>query len=340
MSSQDGPNRSQRSRRTTGQQRPGNASRRPNQSWDIDPAEIDRYLSGRPSRAEDAARRPGRGEAAGDTAEQLSRLQNAVGRQPRQGDPEQTATYRTRQRRPEPQPQPTDYYDDEGYVDDTAYDAPYTDDVQSYGYDDEQWIDEAPAAPPRRSPAARQPARQPRTSRRPEPEPSPYFPDDEYDDELYNDDPYLGYEDDDIDVRPTRPARQRQRGNASRPAMPKITIPSSISQSPILADRMALIMIGVSLLSLALMAFIVSDRINLLGDAIPTHVSASGEPEQMQTREAVWNIPLLAGMVMLMNFAASWFISRIDGFATRFLLASGLLVHFIAWVALIKYLWE
>jgi hypothetical protein len=338
VSSQDGPNRSQRTRRTSGQQRPGDTSRRPNQSWDIDPAEIDRYLSGRPSRAEDATRRPGRGDASGDTAEQLSRLQNAVGRQPRQREQEPTATYRTRQTRQEPQP--VEHYDDEGYVDDAAYDVSYTDDVQSYGYEDEPWIDEAPASPPRRSPSPRQPSQPPRTSRRYEPEPSSYLPDDEYDDELYNDDPYLGYEDDDIDVRPARPARQRQRSGGSRPAMPKITIPSSISDSPMLADRMALIMIGVSLLSLALMAFIVSDRINLLGSTIPTHVSASGDPEQLQTPDAVWNIPLLAGMVMLMNFAASWFISRIDGFATRFLLASGLLVHFIAWVALIKYLWE
>jgi hypothetical protein len=46
-------------------------------------------------------------------------------------------------------------------------------------------------------------------------------------------------------------------------------------------------------------------------------VSASGDPENLQTREAVWNIPLLAGMVMLMNISASWFISRIDQFATN-----------------------
>jgi hypothetical protein len=88
------------------------------------------------------------------------------------------------------------------------------------------------------------------------------------------------------------------------------------------------------------MAFLVSDRIALLGGTIPTHVSANGDPENIKTRDAVWNIPLLAGMVMLMNIGASWFISRIDRFASRFLLSAGLLVHFIAWVALIKYLWE
>lgn len=235
-----------------------------------------------------------------------------------------------------------EYYDDEGYADytDEPYDVVPRPASRDYQYEDDA-VWEEPA------PAPRQQSRRPRTSQRqvtPQPqraqryEPAPL---DTYDDEeFYNDDPYLSYEDERLDRRPPRTQRPRQQVKISKPNLPKVTIPKSVTDSPLLGDMPSLIMIGVSLLSLAIMAFLVSDRMSLLGQTIPTHVSASGDPENLKTRDAVWNIPLLAGMVMLMNIAASWFISRIDRFATRFLLAAGLLVHFIAWVALVKYLWE
>lgn len=224
-----------------------------------------------------------------------------------------------------------DDYVDEGW---DSQAQQYSDD--DYGTDD-VWEEPAPAPQPvRRRQAPRQ---APRQAQRYEPEPLDVYDDEEF----YNDDPYLSYEDDEIDRRPPRAprtARARTQPKISRPNLPKVTIPRSVTDSPLLSDRPALIMIGVALLSVALMSFLTSDRIGLLGETIPTHVSASGDPENIMTRDAVWNIPLLAGMIMVMNVAASWFISRIDQFASRFLLSAGLLVHFIAWVALIKYLWE
>jgi hypothetical protein len=371
VSSQDGSNRSQRPRRPSQPQsaRRPDAAQRQNRTWDVDPAEIDRYLSGRPSRSEGATRRPDPRSTQGNTADQLSRLQNAVGRQPvpePEEAPRQQQTYRgpsaSRAQRPV-EPQPAEY-NDEGYDDSAGMSGDvYEDDhVTGYGYepdyDEETVWDEPEAAPPARpaSPPVRQPdrQRQPRpaqqrqsraprqSSTRYEPAPVDPYDEAEYDEEFYNDDPYLGYEDERIErrTRTAQRARPRPQVKLNKPNLPKVTIPKSVTESPLLADRLSLIMMGIAIVSIALMSFIVSDRIGLLGETIPTHVSATGEPENIMTRDAVWNIPLLAGMVMLMNIAASWFIARIDHFAARFLLAGGLLVHVIAWVALFKYLWE
>jgi hypothetical protein len=340
VSSGDGSNRSNRPSGSPRQPTRKGAPQRQRQTWDVDPAEIDRYLSGRPSRAEEAAART----SDSSTADQLSRLQNAVGRgaAPAEGNRTQ-ATYRGRATRtPEPRYEPNPaapMYDDEPIYDDyieETWDTP----AQQYSDDegvDDSWDQSAYTQRPTRQSGPRQQA--PRQQRQYEPEPLDVYDDEEF----YNDDPYLSYEDDEIDRRPpraSRTARPRTQPKMTRPNLPSVTIPKALTDSPLISDRPALIMIGIALVSVALMSFLVSDRLELLGDVIPTHVSASGDPENIKTREAVWNIPLLAGMVMLMNVAAAWFVSRIDHFASRFLLAAGLLVNFIAWVAVIKYLWE
>jgi hypothetical protein len=282
-------------------------------------------------------------------------LQNAVGRQPTPTPEETPVRQQTYQgpaagpTRRQADPQPAPYYPEDDEFASGTSDA-YEDDVVAYGYDDDTaWDEPEPeAAPPVRQiprsrqsgPAQQRTSRAPRQAPRREPVPVDPYDETEYDDEFYNDDPYLGYEDERLDRRPRPAQRPRQQVKLNKPNLPRITIPKSVSESPLLADRMFLIMMGVAILSVAVMAFIVSDRIGLLGETIPTHVSATGEPENIMTRDAVWRIPLLAGMVMLMNIVAAWFIARIDHFAARFLLAAGLLVHFISWVALIKYLWE
>lgn len=343
MSSQDGANRSRRTPRTSQQPRRPETPGQRNQTWDVDPAEIDRYLSGRPSRAEQAGNRAPRQSTGGSTADQLSRLRNAVGRG-RDAEERGQPTYR-----PIPQGAPREAYEHEietVYDEDYAAEEPYeVTPAADYGaYEDEDdapWDEPAPRRRPARS-TSQGTTRQRRPARRSEPGPIDVYAED---DELYNDDPYLGYEDDQIDRRPARaprPARRpaRQRPAMSKPNLPSITLPKSMTDSPLLADMPSLVMIGVAIVSVALMSFLVSDRLHVLGDTIATHVSASGDPENLRTRDAIWRIPLMAAMVALMNVAAAWFISQIDGFAARFLLATSLLVHFIAWVALFKYLWN
>jgi hypothetical protein len=138
-----------------------------------------------------------------------------------------------------------------------------------------------------------------------------------------------------IQRRPQRQARPSiQRPNLQRP-----TLPPSIANADIVNDAPALAFIGLSTLGLAAMAIVVANRVNSLDPVIATHVSASGVLEHFASRSTVWQLPLLATMLTLMNLVAAWFVSPLDRFASRFLLATGLTVQFVAWVALLRILW-
>lgn len=121
--------------------------------------------------------------------------------------------------------------------------------------------------------------------------------------------------------------------------MPKITVPKAITQAEVLNDITSLSLIVAAVLSIAIMSIVVSNRIDNLPAIIPTHVSASGVGEALKGRNALWSVPLLASALSLMNVAAAWFLARMDLFAARFLLGASLLVQFIAWIAVFKYLW-
>lgn len=323
MSSRDGSgrpggnDRPSNHRRTSG--RPTPRRNRTNEPWDIDPAEIDRYLSGRPTREQEASgnARSRRQQDRG-TAGQLNQLrQQRSQRAPETQRPSRPAST-GRQQFVEPE-----QYDDVGYE---AYPEPEPDsfDYDDMGYEDERYVDPAPP-PPRRRRAPRREARE------------PIYQDDE---ELYEDDPYLTY-DDELD-RSAPPPRRRQRAQVSRPnmpAMPKLSVPKSISDAELVNDIPSLGLIGGIVLSMAIMAIIVSNRLDQLPAIIPTHVSASGVGEALRGRNALWSVPLLAGALSLMNIGASWFLARFDMFAARFLLGASLLVQFVAWIAVFKYLW-
>jgi hypothetical protein len=164
------------------------------------------------------------------------------------------------------------------------------------------------------------------------------------DDELYTDDPYIDpeYEDDWIEPTPRRSAsraRPRPQVRISKPNLPRPTMPAAISNAALVNDTTSLALIGTGLLGLAFMAVIVSNRLDASPEVIATHVSASGALEDMKGRNALWRIPLLTAMLMLMNIVAAWFFATIDRFAARFMLGASLVVQFIAWVAVIRYLW-
>jgi hypothetical protein len=137
---------------------------------------------------------------------------------------------------------------------------------------------------------------------------------------------------------PRRPQRQA-RPSIQRPNLQRPTLPPSIANADIVNDAPALAFIGLSTLGLAAMAIVVANRVNSLDPVIATHVSASGVLEHFASRSTVWQLPLLATMLTLMNLVAAWFVSPLDRFASRFLLATGLTVQFVAWVALLRILW-
>jgi hypothetical protein len=146
---------------------------------------------------------------------------------------------------------------------------------------------------------------------------------------------------DDEDERPLRAPRRtaRERPAIQRPQFARPAIPRAITGADVLNDLPALIFIAISAVGLGAMAILVANRISTLDEVIPTHVSASGLFERFASRDTIWQIPLLATMLTLMNLVAAWFISPLDRFASRFLLATSVVVQFVAWVAVLRILY-
>lgn len=285
---------------------------------DVDPADIDRYLSGRalrtPSSESQTRRQTPVDPAGSNTARQIEKLRLSVDQA-------------NRKRRP------------------------------AIRADDDSRDDESVADQPTGRQAASQTAYASQSNlrsnrRRSFMEEDPYVRGLEDDAPRFQAEPaYEGeiYDDDDDEDWIEEPAPRSERRRSPRPPMPRPTIhrpniprpslPPSIANADIINDVPALGFIGLSTIGLAAMSILVANRIGTLDPVIATHVSASGLLEHFEDRSTVWHLPLLATMLTLMNLVAAWFVSPLDRFASRFLLAAGLIVQFVAWVALIRILW-
>lgn len=316
MSSRDRMNRPEntsprsRARYSSEGDRVNNADR---DFWDMDPEEPDDYpedAQAPETQLGPTGRSRSAGPARGSTAEQIGRLRQSMARS-RGSDSSSQQTlgrnYLSRVRR-EPAPvQGNDDWDD----------------------DDPGW--EQPEIPRRTRRVADSDVRRGVS----------YVTESEDDSEFDDDERY--YDDDDdfdeYDAPPRRtpltraPSVLLSRPNVARPVMPRI-----ISQADLVNDAAALGMIGLGLLSLAAMAILVANRADTLAPSFATHVSASGVLEDFRGSSALWRLPLLSAMLTLMNIGAAWFISPIDRFASRFLIAAAILMQIVAWVALIRIL--
>ena len=165
----------------------------------------------------------------------------------------------------------------------------------------------------------------------------PSMPHDDDDDEpLYDDD------DDFTEYDAPRSGSWQRAGSRRAVEQPRPGalpgLPAAISQADLVNDAAALSTIGIGLVGLATMAIVVANRAETLAPTFATHVSASGTLENFAHYSSLWRLPLLTAMLTLMNIAAAWFISPLDRFASRFLLAAAVVVQLVAWVALIRIL--
>lgn len=251
-------------------------------TYDIDPAEIDRYLSGQPQRP---TRRSSTSPSS--TSDQLDRLRRIV-----EPDDAIASVAPARQSTSSPAASRTSTSSRARRPARATYDEVYREDAYRYEGDGvDEYLDEYPG---------------------------------QWDEEG---DPAIA-------GRSGRRAVQRP----SLPSIPRVTIPRAITGAAILSDRTALAFIGVSVVSQIGMAVLVSNRITTLPAQIGTHVSASGVLEDFASREAIWRIPLLALMLTLMNVVIGVFAARFDRFASRLVLAAALVIHFLAWIALLRIL--
>lgn len=280
--------------------------------WDIDPEELDQYLESEPAQPAQSRvtrRNHSNAPAGGGTAKQINRLRESLARGGSGPRPSRQSLGRNYLSRTPRQPEPVQDDDD-------------------WDEEDQEWEQ---SAPPQRADIA---------SHRDMLRQDPYV-DDSWEEREYDDDRY--YDDDDdfdeYDAPPRRtPLTQAPSIRLSRPSVARPRLPSAISQADLVNDAPALAMIGLALVGLAGMAILVANRADTLAPSFATHVSASGVLENFRGPEALWRIPLLSAMLTLMNIGAAWFVSPIDRFASRFLIAAAIIVQFVAWVALIRIL--
>jgi hypothetical protein len=107
-----------------------------------------------------------------------------------------------------------------------------------------------------------------------------------------------------------------------------------VAEAELVRDRPAMVMLGVAAFSAAVMAAVMSNRLDALDRGLPIHIGAAGFADRWGSPAVLWRIPLLATMITLMNASAAWFLAPSDRFASRFLIAASLVVHLLAWIAL------
>lgn len=257
--------------------------------------------------------------------------------QPRQRP--QQSPYRTRQ--PEP-----DYIDEDETGD--TYDL-YDGYEEPYAVDDRVIEDEPMYAPPPRQRRTQRGGAQRRQPPR-DAYADPYGDtlDDEYDE---------GYEDSFIDEddwyeeeaaagaysprrqRAPRQARSMPRPSISvprRPNIPRPVMPARVKEAALVRDQTALVLIGALLLSAAAMAVLSMNRVDTLAPGFTTHISASGIREEFRSEMALWQLPLMAGALLLMNIVLAWFLSQYSRFSSRFVLGTSIVIHALIWVAFFR----
>jgi hypothetical protein len=140
-------------------------------------------------------------------------------------------------------------------------------------------------------------------------------------------------------------ARPRPRRRASGPPPDRTYRPpasqqlGSIIASAAPQTRFLATVAGLSLLSLVFMIATVAGRQGSMADWMPIHLNAEGSPDRWGSPDTVWRIPLMVFMLTVMSGVVAWFAGKHDAFAARFAVGSVLLVHALAWIAVVGLAW-
>ena len=121
--------------------------------------------------------------------------------------------------------------------------------------------------------------------------------------------------------------------------MPRVRLPASVSEADVVRDPVALGLLGASALLAVVAALVTLSRVGDLPSTIELRYDAYGAPHRWGPPRSLWQLPLLAAMVTLINLVLAVSVSKSDRFASRFLLAAALVVGLLAWVPLARFLW-
>lgn len=134
----------------------------------------------------------------------------------------------------------------------------------------------------------------------------------------------------------TQTRARRSVAAQSRPAANLTTRLGSLTAGQ---DTVLVGSIGISIFSLLVMAAVVSTRTDSVSPWFATHINAAGNADRWGTSDAIWRLPLTTTMFSLASILAAIYIGKREVFASRFLLASIMLIHLLSWMGLIRLLW-
>ena len=107
----------------------------------------------------------------------------------------------------------------------------------------------------------------------------------------------------------------------------------------LLADRTVVVLLGGLGVNLLALWSLVGLRVGSMPAVIDLRLGVEGETELWGNSATVWRLPLLATFLAAMDVVAAAGAARLDRFAPRFVLAAGLLVQILVWIAFFGLAW-
>jgi hypothetical protein len=138
-------------------------------------------------------------------------------------------------------------------------------------------------------------------------------------------------------TRRARAAASKASVSAPRPAI-TIGMPRAVSGSSLVADQLALALLGINVASVVVMALILGMRVGGIPSPTVLQLDAAGNPNLWGPPSVLWRLPLMAFFLTVMFLVVAWFLHPPDRFAARFALGAAAVAQAITWVAVIQHL--
>lgn len=140
----------------------------------------------------------------------------------------------------------------------------------------------------------------------------------------------------------TRAPRRRSGAGStrSRTARPALTMamPKAVTGSSLVADQIALALIGINAAGILLMTLLLGIRLGAVPSPIVLQLDAAGNPDLWGPPSVLWRLPVMSLFITVMFLVVAWFLHPIDRFAARFALGAAFVAQVIAWAAVFQHL--
>lgn len=110
-----------------------------------------------------------------------------------------------------------------------------------------------------------------------------------------------------------------------------------MTNSPLVTDQTALILLGIGAASIVIMALLLGVRLGGVPSPTVLHLDAAGNPNRWGPATVLWRLPLTSFFITVIFLVVAWFLYPLDRFAARFALAAPVVVQLVAWVAVIQH---